>query len=1033
MTNARQNLVTDLQTALTEYMQQTINNFVGTHGMITMLTTNHIEFTVNSTTTLDLFQLLPLGSPIPLPTIALHSVAYTFDTTKLVVVTRVYGSQTIIPSLLVLQNVALSFIVELSDVNTLVVDSNGEFLLGGATITVNAIYMHSSGEIVIGAMASGLDINFQSAATQLVGLSLPSELSQVVSIPDFGVSGRVTSNETELIVRETEGTTHVYIIYKKTDKARKAIAVELSVGLASILRDVVGLDISGISYFDSVTPMIGLTYATDSITGLPTNVFTSSTLLNTIGSSIDADLTAIIRFPFASDPILLRYSGGVPTFTPTVPRSLDVQTLISAIPSLDLSNVPLPPGVSGLLQLSLDKFILDIQMRSVQIAISYPGSLTFFDGLLTVTNPMVYIEGPTGGVKVAVNGDLSISGSGFAVSVTRDDQTGTYVLSASATRLPITGLIDQFQGEVLPSELNSIVSSLPFFSFSINNPSITFPLSSSPLQIQLGGTPIISGYNTLHMASVIIRQGGRTLLVQGFELGAINLATFLGSITGFNFNSIAILNLDLEAAILISPVTLANIQLTGDKLSGFSITKGISVQATLMFPSGCSSDAFCAVAQSLLGADARLNLQGTIASVTSFSLVASVSNINLGGGIVMSEAGLEIHGGTENSVGIFGTVDLTNPTISLTARVFLSTSGVVLEMTMSGCWNNAFGANWLSICSLQASVAMIPGVTLTGLSLGGQVHVGDATCGTPLVATGFVGIDVVTPTNNYYYVDLEGSTTVGTILSAFCINTNIPAPLAQSGFPHGFISSFSLTGVELPHVPLSIPQGYRLNGTLNILGLEASADVTIGLPNGIDFAVALPPIQIGGELLQMYASSSDRSRGPFLTADIDLLPTPSVNIYATGYLSVLGISVDTRMTITNTQYQFDIQGNMLGLFSANLHISASYGNINDASFRVRGSFTNNLYSVIESEIRNVLQGAADAASAAFNDAEAGLNSARDALNSANSELEHGRAAVRNAQAAFDNAEGEVRNLRNRLDSVCSIRSCGSGKYIHVWL
>ena len=173
-------------------------------------------------------------------------------------------------------------------------------------------------------------------------------------------------------------------------------------------------------------------------------------------------------------------------------------------------------------------------------------------------------------------------------------------------------------------------------------------------------------------------------------------------------------------------------------------------------------------------------------------------------------------------------------------------------------------------------MAMIPGVTLIGLALGREVHFGDKSCDTPLVATGFVGIDTITPTNNYYYVNIQGSTTVTTILGALCININVPAPLVESGFPHCFISSFSLAGIELPHVPLSILQGYRLNGTLNILGLEASADITIGLPNGIDFAVALPPINVGG-FLRMYASSSESSQGPFLTAVIKLLPTPSVN------------------------------------------------------------------------------------------------------------------------------------------------------------
>ena len=56
---------------------------------------------------------------------------------------------------------------------------------------------------------------------------------------------------------------------------------------------------------------------------------------------------------------------------------------------------------------------------------------------------------------------------------------------------------------------------------------------------------------------------------------------------------------------------------------------------------------------------------------------------------------------------IYGAIDLTDPDITLTAGIYLSTSGVVLEMTMSGCWENAFGASWLDICSIQSSVAMI--------------------------------------------------------------------------------------------------------------------------------------------------------------------------------------------------------------------------------------------------------------------------------------------------------------------------------------
>ena len=1027
---AKQNIVSDLQTALIDFLNDKINSFTS-FGEITV-DLDHIELVVDPSSTLDIFTLLPFSSQLPLPAISLERVAYTYANTQLEVSTRGYGTQTIIPDVLELENIALSLVVELNDVNTLVVTFTGDFVVGGATIPVEVIYTHASSDVTVTADVPGFTINFQSVATELVGLDLPSSLDASISIPDFSINGMVTSSgERELVISATGGDIHVYIIYKKADTTGKAIAVEIAnIELASVLNDVTGLDISDIPFVGSVVlPTIGLTYSTQDINGLPEDIFANSPLLSNLGSSVEKDFTAYIKFDFSDDPIRLHYSGGIPTFSPAQPGSLDVNSLLSAIPGVDISSIPLPPGVSGLLDLSVDAFAIDIAAKSVEIAVSFPETLTFFDGFLTIENPAIFVIISTQGVKIDVDGDLSISGSGFDVSIALDEDSGDYILTASADELPITSLVDQFQSEVLPSELNSLINSLPFFSFSIEDPSISFALSSSPLQIQVSGTPIISGYNTVHMTAVIIRQGGQTLLVQGFDLGSVNIASFLQGITGFNFQSIAILNQDLDAAILISPVTLPNVQLSGDKLSGFSVTKGLSVQATMQFPPDCSSDEFCAVAAFLLGADAQLNIQGTIASTTSFSLTAGVSNINLGGGVVMTEAGIEITGGVKNSVGIFGAVDLEDPDITLTARVYLSTSGVVLEMTMSGCWENAFGASWLDICNIQSSIAMIPGLLLTGLAVGAEVHLGDETCGTPLIAIGFVGIDILTPSQNYYYVNLEGGATVGSILEAFCLDFSVPAPLAESGFPDGFLSSFSLFGVELPHVPLSIPQGYRFKGTLNILGLEASADVNIGLPTGVYFGISLPPIKIGGELLQMFASSSDQSNGPFLTADIDILPSPSVDIHASGYLKVLGISLETSLTITNTEYMFDIEGKFLNLFEASLHIAASYGNIKTASFQVSGSFKNTLYDTLEAHIENVLSAAADEASAAFDAVQRELDSAKNTLSSAQNTLDDARDEVDKAQRSFDDAVDEVASLRRDVDSICSTSSCSSGELL----
>ncbi len=526
------------------------------------------------------------------------------------------------------------------------------------------------------------------------------------------------------------------------------------------------------------------------------------------------------------------------------------------------------------------------------------------------------------------------------------------------------------------------------------------------------------------MDAIILRQASKTDLVLGFDIGSVNLADILKTLSGFNFNRIAILNQDLQVTFVISPATLPDIQLTGKNLQDISITKGV---AQMGFPEDCSENAFCAVAQYLIGIDAQMMLNGNVVSASSFTALASVSDLVLGSGLTLSNAGFEIQAGAETSVGITGSIALTNPPITLTSRIFLSTSGVVLEMTQTGCWNKAFGADWLAICNILGSVSMLPGLLISSLEVGGEIRLGDPSCSTPITAIGYLGIDALTPTNNYYYVQFTDRTTVSSVLSAFCVNIDLPRPLAESGFPHGFLSSFSLTETTIDNAGITIPQGFRLNGTLNILGLEGSADVTIGLPDGIDFNVALPPINVGNGLLKMTATSSDASVGPFLEADIQLLPSPSVDISASGYVKVLGISAEASLRITDTSYEYSISGKMLRLFEADLFISASYGSISQASFQVSGTFRSDLYDKVEDLIKKTLDESAKEATDAISSAQDTVDKQQKKFDDANDDLKSAQKAVDKANDDFDSAQNDLDKAENYLTSVCKIKKCGKSE------
>ena len=137
--------------------------------------------------------------------------------------------------------------------------------------------------------------------------------------------------------------------------------------------------------------------------------------------------------------------------------------------------------------------------------------------------------------------------------------------------------------------------------------------------------------------------------------------------------------------------------------------------------------------------------------------------------------------------------------------------------------------------------------------------------------------------------------------------------------------------------------------------------------------------------------------------------------------------LETTLTITNTQYVFNTQGKIFDLFEANLYITASYGNLHQATFQVQGSFTNTLYDTLENLIKNTLSSAGETASSHLEAAQRELDRVRGAFNSAERALKAGQDRVNNAQSAYDAAEAEMKRLKNEVNSVCSTRSCGTGK------
>ena len=112
-------------------------NALSSHAQID-LNEESVQLTADPTATLNLFSFLSGGSDVSLP-ITLEQVTYHFESSELSIITRGYGSQTIIPDLLQLQNSGLSLTVNLQDVNTLAITFTGDWVVGGTTISLQTV------------------------------------------------------------------------------------------------------------------------------------------------------------------------------------------------------------------------------------------------------------------------------------------------------------------------------------------------------------------------------------------------------------------------------------------------------------------------------------------------------------------------------------------------------------------------------------------------------------------------------------------------------------------------------------------------------------------------------------------------------------------------------------------------------------------------------------------------------------------------------------------------------------------------------
>ena len=980
-----------------------------------------------------------LPSPISdLRTTTISSLDFN-TTTRTLSASSTLAQLAIVPNRMVVTDIQASFVAALIPQNAALrsLEFTGNWVLGSATIRVKVSYDKTSKVVVFAAIPTqGLDI--QQLISSLIGPSIHIPLPPAINTVKLTkIIGRKTTSVFTLIFSGTVANkAEVHLIYQIIGQASHiGIAAGItSFKFADLVSSAVNLDISSVPFFGSFSvPSMAIAVANQRMTAkILTQVVPAGSPLVKYGDTIPNGFTAKFDAPFQNiQGILGSFENKVCSFTvpPTVTASLGA--LISMFPAnmIDVNSIGVAPVFGDLLAVKMKSFTFNVRNKVMTVNL-FLGKVTFYENVLSISNVQLKLQAALSPVSLSAeaNATISLGSTNYAVTIGRDVLTHNYELSVSAQTLPIFGLITSLGASFLPHDLQTVLGRV--LKFDIIDAKVVYPLATQPPQIQLSGTPQLFGQSTARLSAVAFKYAGKVVLLQKYTFPSFNIADLIQKLLGVSLHSLKFLDQVVDLNFVLSPLNIKGVTLSVPDFKGFSLAEGISIKAPLPWPAHCASDPFCNVVQNLFG-NLKLKLKGTVTNLRSYSFTAIVGDVHLGGGVVLLQAGLQFEGGIAPSVGVVGNIAF-NSKITLTAAIRATLGGVKLEGAMTGCWNNSFGIDSLNICDLMLSMSIIPTpLPLSGLEFGGRVEVGRKSCGKQLKAQGYIGINLVAPTQNYFYAHVN-PLTFQRFFDAFCLSVHLPRPLADSGFPNGFKTSASPGGVTLPNAGITIPSGFTFRGTFNILGLSTYINVRIQ-PTGIIAHVKLPPLKIAGNLLNMYRSASNSQNGPLLHVELTTSKPPLLE--ANGFLSVLGISLQTKLVISSTSYNLDLSGRFLGLFSARLHISAQYSkSITSGNFMVEGWFQSDLFKQISDAVRSGLDAASKEAQRKIAAEQAKVNEAKAKLDSAKAVLTKAQHDVDGAKVGFNKANDALVKAQRDVNSICSYTTCSHGTdAIHVVL
>ena len=802
-----------------------------------------------------------------------------------------------------------------------------------------------------------------------------------------------------------------------------------NLNIATLFKSLTTLDISGV-------PFVGKTVF-NSLNMIYSNIELGDPIIEYTAKGLN-ELTPIIKGTQMLTNIKFTSKGSAAEVKITVSKSavkfeiledsgITVKTFIDELVS-SFGTVSLPPkfNLQSFLALTLKGFDYDASSKVFTLDVELPNPIIFVPKAVELENATIVFNirtggAPKGGGRIGFDVKSNWRLANLLIPFTIGKPLGLSVFRAESRPnvvIPFGNLMTKFLVGLLPSgKLEDAVKKAGFGSFSIVNPYVAVYFASD-IVVKVAGTATIGSWDKCSVEAMIGQVSGSFVMATGIVLTDVPITKIIKAMTDNKLDLSVLPGASIfdstDVALSMSsqnvPKAQRFMQFTIPALSKVEILDGVSLLARFKFPKDCSENA-CRTFKRLLGANAQLVLKGRL-YIASLSISATVpTTINIYRNVSITDVGLEIELGTRNAIGITGRLIIPDPALTFIGGFGISTSGVYLEMSMAGWWNQPFGVQFFAIGNLHIRASIVPDpVVLSAVEFGGQGKLGflDNKNAKPLEVSMYCGIDRYSVMENFFQGSFS-ALTIEDLLAAFAYRPNLPKPLAEIGFPKGLDTSFAFKTKVLSN-GITVQRGYFLQGMLKVLFFEAFADVKLSL-NGIFVNLTVNPFKIANGLVEVAGRSS--SMGPRIFVDIGWNP-PRAFINIEGRMKVLLIRSYTNITVNEKGLSFEVSGSILNLFEAGLKITASYESIQTAEFQVKGYFKQGLFDELEEKVSNELNDYKKKADAALNKANKDISNAQKKFDDASKAVLSARKDVERQKKHFDNANRDLENKKRDL-------------------